>query len=121
MMNRAIIVQIGAVPIDRLLEITDHAEMAWPWRRGRIFQPAARRLGRTGNFRKDGKLCGIGVLRLVQNNAEIFFAQTPCCDRMLQQFVRQSDLVRISDEATLDAEIAKIALYFGGDAERGLR
>src|SRR6202011_657454 len=121
MVNGPVIVQIGAVAIDRLLEIADHAKMAGLRRRGLGFQPAASRIGRASDLRKDGELRGIGVLRFVQYDVEVFFAQAPGRSRMLKQFIREGDLIGISDQAALDPEIAEIALHFGGNAERGLR
>src|SRR4029077_21084692 len=104
-----------------LLEISDHAEMTGPRWRSPGFQPAASRIRPARDFREDGELRGISVLRLVQYDAEVLFAQAPGCDRMLQQFIRERDLIGVSDEAAFDPEIAKIALHFGSDTERGLR
>ena len=120
-MNRPVIVQIGAVAIDRLLEIANHAEMAGLRRCGFGLQPTASCVWRTGDFREDGKLRGIGVLCFVQDHVEVFFAQTRGRDGMLQQFVRKSDLVWVCDQAAFDTEIAEIPLHFGRNTECAVR
>src|SRR4029077_2428836 len=101
MVNGPVIVQIGAVAIDRLLEIADYAEMAGLRRRSLGFQPAASGLGRASDLRKDGALRRIGVLGFAQSHAGGFFAQSPGRIRMLKQLIREGDLIGISNEAAL--------------------
>src|SRR5437762_14265486 len=91
------------------------------WRRGFGLQPTASRIQRAGYFCENRKLRGVRVLRFVQNNVEVFFSQTTRRDGMLQQLIRESDLIWISDQAAFDPVIAEITLHFSGNPECGLR
>ena len=92
-MNCPIIVQIGPIAIDRLLEIADHAEVTGLWRRGFGLQPTASRIRWTSDFGENRELRGVCVLCFVQDDVEVFFAQTTGGSGMLQQFVREGDLI----------------------------
>ena len=121
-MNGAVIIEIGAVAIDRLLEISHHAEVAGPRRSARwIFQPASGGGGRTRDFGQDGKLGGIGVLRFIENDAEVFFADAAGRGGVLHQFVGQRDLIGIGHHAALQPEIAIVALHFRCHTKGGFR
>ena len=112
--------EIGAVVIDRLLKITDHGEAPRPRRIDLRLEPASGRLGRPRHFEQHGKLRGIGILRFVEDDDRIELANAARCFGMLEKFIRERDLVRIGNDASFEAEIAVIALYFGSDADRGL-
>src|SRR5438034_6652357 len=91
------------------------------WRCDFGLQPTASRIRRTSYFGENRELRGICVLCFVQDDVEVFFAQTTGSRGMLQQFVRERDLICISDQAAFDPEIAEITLHFSGNTECGLR
>src|SRR4029079_16200515 len=121
MMNGPVIIQISAVAINRLLKIADHAEMTGPWRCSFGLQPKASRIRWTSYFGENRKLGGICVLCFVQNDVEVFLAQSTGSGGMLQQFVCKGDLIWVCDQAAFDPEIAEITLHFGGNTECGVR
>ena len=119
-MHCAIISQIGALAVDRLLQIAHHAEVAGARRFGARLKPAAVGFGWPRQFEQNGELRWVGILRFVENDAEVLLAHAARGGRMLQQFICERDLIRVSDDAALQAEIAVIALHFRGHAECGL-
>ena len=63
---------------------------------------------------------GIGILGFIENNNRIEFANAARGFRVLEKLIGQRDLVGISNDAAFQAEIAVVALHFGGDADGGL-
>ena len=112
--------EVRAVVIDRLLKIAHHRKTSGARRINFCLEPAAGRVGRSRHFQQNGKLRGIGILRFVENDDGIELTNAARRFRMLQEFIGERDLVVISDDAALEAEVAIIALHFGGDADGGL-
>src|ERR1051326_2430625 len=115
-----VIFQVGAIEVDRLLEISDHAKAAGRRRIRARFHPIAGRTWWARRFQKHGELRRLRILRLVKNDAVIFLANSPGCDRMPEQLPGQRNLVAVSDEAALEPKIEKSALHFGGDVDCGV-
>ena len=119
-MNSSVIVQVGPLPVNRLLEIPDHAEVAGPRTQVPILQPKTSRFQRASRFQQHGKLQRLGVLRLVENDTKVFFANPLRGDRMLQQLFRERDLISVSDESVVESKIEIITLHLRGDAGGGV-
>ncbi len=117
-MKLAVAVEIGAVAIDRLLKIADHAEVAGSRRILVIVRPQSCCRRWPGNFQKHGELRRLGVLGFIENDAIIFFANASRGFRVTHRFNGQRYLIAIVDCALLKAELAIILLHFGGDAGR---
>src|SRR5262249_43842655 len=105
--------EIGWVPIDRLLEIAHHAEMTrsgsdWA---GWIFEPGAAGFQGSRDFQEHKKLLRIGVLRFVEDNSIVFFANALGYIRKPHQFSCQRNLIGVRDETSLEAKLAIIALH----------
>jgi hypothetical protein len=81
-------------------------------------QPKALRFRRARRFQQHGKLQRLGVLRLIENHAKVFFANPLRDDRMLQQLFRERDLVTVRDESAVESKIEIIALHFRRHAGR---
>ena len=95
-----------------MLKIADHAEVSGRRRIDARFHPITGRGHRSRRFEQHGKLRRFGVLRLIENDAHLFFANARRCDWMLQQFFRQRDLISVRNESALESKIEKIALHF---------
>ena len=117
-MNSSIIIQVRALPVNRLLEIADHAEVAGPRTQMSILQPKAPRFRRARRFQQHGKLQRLSVLRLVENDTKVFFANPLRGDRMLQQLFRERDLISVGDESVVESKIEIITLHLRRDAGR---
>src|SRR5260370_1022076 len=81
-----------------------------------ILQPKARRFRGARRFQQHGKLQRLSVLRLVQNDAKVFFANPLRSDRMLQQLFRKRDLISVGDESVVESKIEIITLHLRRDA-----
>src|SRR2546430_9894369 len=119
-MNSSVIIQVRPLPVNRLLEIADHAEMARPRTQMSILQPKAFRFRRARRFQQHRKLQRLSVLRFVENDTKAFFADPLCGDRMLQQLFRERDLISVGDESVVESKIAIITLHLRRDAGGGL-
>src|SRR6266699_3240601 len=85
-----------------------------------ILQPKAARFRRPRRFQQDGKLQRLSVLRLVENDTKVFFANSPRGDRMLQQLFRERDLISVGDESVVESKTEIITLHFRGYAGGGI-
>src|SRR5205814_10638888 len=119
-MNGSVIIQICPLPVNRSLEIADHAEMAGSRPQMSILQPNAARFGRARCFQQHGKLQRLSVLRLVENDTQVFFANSPRSFRMLQQLFRERDLISVSDESVVESKIEIITLHLCRHARGGV-
>src|SRR5213593_274794 len=81
-----------------------------------ILQPKTPRFRRVSHFQQHGKLQRLGVLRLVENDTKVFFANPLRGDRMLQQLFRKRDLISIGDESVVESKIEIITLHLRRDA-----
>ena len=108
--------EIGRLAIDGLLEVADHAEVARLRRRLSILHETARCFRWSRDFDKHKKLLRICVLRFVEQDAMIIFANAPRDVRQPHQLARERDLVRVRNRATREAKIPIIALHFCRDA-----
>ena len=114
----AVVIQIGRIAVDGLLEVADHRETARTRRRLSQFEPLTMRFDRPRDFEQNKKLLRIGILSFVDNNAIVFGTNPLRHFRQTQQAGRERDLVRISDRATSETELAIITLHFRGHARR---
>src|SRR5207237_9322836 len=64
------------------------------------------------------KLLRIGVLRFIENNAIILFANAPGYIRKPHQFSGERDLIGVPHQTALESKLAVIALHFGSNAKR---
>src|SRR6266511_5587851 len=80
-----------------------------------ILQPKAPRFRRARRFQKHGKLQRLGVLCFVENHTKVFFANPLRGDRMLQQLLRERDLISVGDESEVDSKIEIITLHLCRD------
>src|SRR6266567_1748977 len=115
-MNSSVIIQVRPLPVNRLLEITDHAEVAGPRTQMSILQPKVTRCRWARRFQQHGKLQRLSVLRLVENDTKVFFANPLRGDRMLQQLFRERDLISVRDESVVESKIEIITLHLRRDA-----
>src|SRR6266536_151891 len=83
-----------------------------------ISRPCIDGLGRACDFQQNKELLRVGVLSFIENDAIIFLANPFGDIGLTHQLGGERHLVRVSDEAALEAECAIIALHFGRDAER---
>src|SRR5207237_10633196 len=83
-MNCSIIIQVRALPVNRLLEIADHAEVPRPRTEMSLLQPKALRFRRARRFQQHGKLHQLSVLYLVEDEMKAFFGNSLRADRLLQ-------------------------------------
>src|SRR6266436_8764394 len=81
-----------------------------------ILQPKAPRFWGARRFQQHGKLQRLGVLRLVENDTKVFFADPLRGDRMLQQLLRERDLISVGDESVVESKVEIITLHLRGDA-----
>src|SRR5207244_8419502 len=81
-----------------------------------ILQPKAPRFRRARRFQQHGKLQRLSVLRLVENDPKVFFANPLRGDRMLQQLFRERDLISVGDESVIESKIEIIALHLRRNA-----
>ena len=88
--------KIGAISIDGLLKITDHAEVPRPGKIGFGLEPIADDFRRASKFKQKRKLARIGVLRLIQNDTKRFFPNFTPDLWMFRQLKRERDLVVVS-------------------------
>ena len=65
--------KIGAVAIDRLLKITDHAKVTGAGRIRLGLEPIASGIRRARQFKQKRKLSRIGILRFVEDDTKRFF------------------------------------------------
>ena len=72
-MDPPIFRKIGAVAVNRLLKIADHAEVPGPGTVGFGLEPIAGRLRWAGQFEQKRKLSRIGVLGFVEDDTKRFF------------------------------------------------
>src|SRR5215831_4986497 len=117
-MKLPIMREIGRVPVDCLLEIADHREMAGSRRRLSILQPLAARFEGTRDLDEHEKLLRVGVLCFVEEDTIILFANSLREVWPLQQLHRERDLISISNRAASETELAVIPLHFCCDARR---
>src|SRR5262249_13199274 len=68
-MKRAITIQVIRIAIDRLLKITDHAELPWARRIAFGLKPLTARFDRPRAFEQNTKLLRICVLSFVEEDA----------------------------------------------------
>ena len=115
-MHGLVIFQIGAFAIDGLLEIAHHAEVTGPRRIDARLHPITGRAGWSCRLQKHRKLRRLGVLRFIENAAKMLRANARSGERVLQQFLRERDLIAVGDEAALEAKFPVIALHFRGHA-----
>src|SRR5881275_2046407 len=80
-------------------------------------QPKTPRFRRPSRFQQHGKLQRLGVLRLVENDTKVFFANPLRGDRMLQQLFRERDLISVGDESVVESKIEIITLHLRGVAD----
>src|SRR6266478_6610871 len=85
-----------------------------------ILQPKALRFRWARRFQQHGKLQRLSVLCLVENDTKAFFANPLRGDRMLQQLLRERDLVAIGDESVVESKVEIITLHLRGDAGGGV-
>ena len=91
----------------------------WPGRGGSILFPASgRSLPGARHFEQDGELRGIGVLRFVQDDDRIESLRMRRAASGCAEVRRQRDLVRIGDDAALEAKVPIIALHLGAATQR---
>src|SRR5207249_8353945 len=83
-------------------------------------QPKTLRFRGARRFQQHGKLQRLGVLRLVENDTKVFFANPLRGDRMLQQLFRERDLISVGDESVVESKIEIITLHLRGDAVGGV-
>src|SRR6266700_7759092 len=81
-----------------------------------ILQPKPSRFRRARRFQQHGKLQRLSILRLVENDTKVFFANSLCCDRMLQQLFRERDLISVGDDSVVESKIEIITLHLRRDA-----
>src|SRR5262245_50207282 len=115
-MNGSVIIQVRPLPINRLLEIADHAEVAGSRTQMSMLQPKTIRFDRARCFQQHGKLQRLSVLRLVENDTKVFFANSLRSDWMLKQLFRECDLISIGDQSVVESKIEIITLHFCRDA-----
>src|ERR1700732_3684038 len=92
-------------------------------RTGRLIpglKPASGRVGWPRDFQQYRKLCRIGVLRFIENHAEILFAHSLRRSRVLKQLICKRDLIGIRNNSSFQTKIAVVALNFHRDAESGI-
>src|SRR5204862_4301291 len=63
------------------------------------------------------ELLRISVLRFIENDAVIIFANAAHYIRKPHEFSSERHLVRVLDEAALESELAIIALHFSSDTK----
>ena len=119
-MHPLVMREIGAVVINRLLKIAHHGKASGARRIDLRLEPAAGRVRWPRHFEEDGKLCGIGILGFIEDNDRVELANPACGFWMLEEFIRERDLVGVGDDTALETKIAIIALHFARDADRGL-
>src|SRR5947208_14211115 len=85
-----------------------------------ILQPKTPRFRRASRFQTNGNLQRLVVLRLVENDTKVFFANPLRGDRMLQQLFRERDLIAIGDEPVVESKIEIITLQLRRDAGGGV-
>src|SRR5882724_3528205 len=85
-----------------------------------ILQPKTPRFWPASRFQQHGKLQRLGVLRLVENDTKVFFANPLRGDRMLQQLFRERDLISVGDESVVESKIEIITLHLRRDAGGGV-
>src|SRR5215472_646003 len=119
-MNGSVIIQVRALPVNRLLEIADHAEVPGTRTQMSILQPKALRLCWARRLQQHGKLQRLSVLRFVENHAKVFFANSLRGDRMLQQFLRERDLISVRDKSVVESKIEIITLHLRRDTRGGV-
>ena len=117
-MQLPVVCEIGRILIDRLLEIADHSEMAGSRRRLSLSPPLIGRLDGTRDLEEHKKLLRVGVLRFVENDAVILFANSLGKLRPPHQLHCERDLVGIGDRAAIETEMTIGALYVCRDAGR---
>ena len=117
-MQRAITGQCRRIAKDRLLEIAHHAEVARPRRRLRLLRPETARGRRPRDLEEDAELLRGGVLRFVEDDPIMFLAYPPNDIRLAHERAGQRHLIRVSDQAALETEIAIRALHLRGDTKR---
>ena len=61
----------------------------------------------------------LSVLRFVEDDTKVFVANSPRGFRMLQQLLRERDLISISDESVVESKIEIITLHLCRDARGG--
>src|SRR5919108_3167210 len=117
-MKRAIVIQVIRIPIDRLLKIADHAEVAWA--RGIEFglKPFAPRFNWSRDFEQDKKLLRSCILSLVKEHPII-----PATDLLrdvakAQQFSCELYLIRVRNRAMRQTEFPIVLLNFSCYARR---
>ena len=93
----------------------------WPGRgpanAGWIFHPSAGCFRGARDLQQHKKLLRISVLRFVENDAVIIFANAAHYLWKPREFSSERDLVGIFDEAALESEFAVIALHFSSNTE----
>src|SRR5262245_32912671 len=82
-----------------------------------MFDPSAGCLGGARDLQQYKELPRISVLRFIENDAVIVFANASHYIRKPHEFSSERHLVRILDEATLESELAVIALHFSGNTK----
>src|SRR5262245_36766814 len=82
-----------------------------------IFHPGAGCLDGARDLQQYKELLRISVLRFIENDAVIIFANTPH-NRKPHEFASKRHLVRILDEAVLESELAIIVLHFSSNTKR---
>src|SRR5215510_4364346 len=81
-----------------------------------ILQPTALRFPWARRFQQHGKLLWLSVLCLVEDATKAFIANSLRGDRVLQQLVRECDLISVGDESVVESKVQIITLHLDRDA-----
>src|SRR4029079_3878281 len=84
-----------------------------------ISQPKALGFRRARHFQQHRKLERLSVLCLVEDDTKAFLANSRGGDRMLQQRLRERDLIVVSDQSVVESKIEIITLHLCCDARGG--
>ena len=117
LMQLAIASEIRWNAVDGLLEIANHTKMAGARWLPSFFPPKTGRIRRARDLEENQKLLWICILRFVQDDAVVFFADAPDNVGLSDQFNRECHLVCVGDNAALESEIAIGLLDLCRDAE----
>src|SRR5881398_1628271 len=84
---------------------------------GWIFYPSAGCLCGARDLQQYKELLRISVLRFIENDAVIIFANAAHYIRKPHEFSSERHLIRVLDEAALESEFAVIALHFSSNTK----